>query len=320
MGGSSDIKLVGSTDDSTCLTANSPASSGAFPSHTAPPRPSKSASNTASPTASESAATSATPVPAKSNVGLIAGLAIVGVFGLTAIILVVIFLRKRKNQRRYAGHVDLMDPPPGPQDDHPPAPVNPYPFTMSSHGSSYAGSVAYGNQPPSSSAHNLLFEHGSEPNTPMPNPFSDYGDTTSIADTRSAYTGYQDEPTSYAPSASGAPQSIRSYPPSTATGTAAGRKAALAGAQPYKPARFILHTDLEEVVPPDEGEEVIELPPQYSEARAPISGLQAPASSTVPTPPAPPGSSPDAPANVPDISLTPATPAESRPQSQHVLR
>ncbi|KAG1769151.1 hypothetical protein EDD22DRAFT_977564 [Suillus occidentalis] len=47
------------------------------------------------------------------------------------------------------------------------------------------------------------------------------------------------------------------------------RKAAMAGQTAYKPStRFILHTDVEDVLPDDNG--VVELPPQYSEHRQPL--------------------------------------------------
>lgn len=48
--------------------------------------------------------------------------------------------------------------------------------------------------------------------------------------------------------------------------SAAQRKANMAGVSSYKPSRFILHTDIEDTVPP-ETEEVVELPPQYTERR-----------------------------------------------------
>ena len=46
--------------------------------------------------------------------------------------------------------------------------------------------------------------------------------------------------------------------------TTSQRKGAIAGVTPNKPARFVLHTDAEDVPQPND-EEVVELPPQYSE-------------------------------------------------------
>lgn len=54
----------------------------------------------------------------------------------------------------------------------------------------------------------------------------------------------------------------------TATMSSAQRKAAMAGVSAYTPSRFILHTDVEDVLPPPNDDGVVELPPQYSERRA----------------------------------------------------
>ncbi len=64
----------------------------------------------------------------------------------------------------------------------------------------------------------------------------------------------------------------------------------MAGMSSYNvPTRFIVHQDLEEAQPPDEGD-IVELPPQYSERRAPIPGLSDVPSPSYVTPP--PGLSP----------------------------
>lgn len=55
--------------------------------------------------------------------------------------------------------------------------------------------------------------------------------------------------------------------------SSARRKAAMAGETTYRPTRFIVHQDLEEAVPQDEGD-VVELPPQYSESRTPLHALK----------------------------------------------
>jgi hypothetical protein len=51
------------------------------------------------------------------------------------------------------------------------------------------------------------------------------------------------------------------------------RKAGLADVPAYKPSRFILHTDVEEAVPVEE-EDIVELPPQYTDRRPPPSDLE----------------------------------------------
>jgi hypothetical protein len=48
------------------------------------------------------------------------------------------------------------------------------------------------------------------------------------------------------------------------------RKAAMAGVSAYKPSRFIVHTDVEDELPPPNQDGVVELPPQYSERRGPL--------------------------------------------------
>jgi len=45
------------------------------------------------------------------------------------------------------------------------------------------------------------------------------------------------------------------------------RKAAVAGVKAYQPSRFIVHTDVDDVLPRPNDDGVIELPPQYSERR-----------------------------------------------------
>ncbi|KAJ8520984.1 hypothetical protein ONZ45_g2272 [Pleurotus djamor] len=80
---------------------------------------------------------------------------------------------------------------------------------------------------------------------------------------------------------SSAEQSNRQSMAST-TLTAAQRKAAMAGESAYKPpSRFILHTDADDELPPPNEDGIVELPPQYTERRAPSTPLQ-----TQPQPPA----------------------------------
>jgi len=56
-------------------------------------------------------------------------------------------------------------------------------------------------------------------------------------------------------------------PPQSASSTSPSqRKAAMAGMQPYKPWRYVVHTDADEVPQPDD-DGAIELPPRYSERR-----------------------------------------------------
>lgn len=51
------------------------------------------------------------------------------------------------------------------------------------------------------------------------------------------------------------------------------RKAAMAGVTSYKPSRFIVHTDVEDDLPPPNEDGIVELPPQYSERRGPLKSV-----------------------------------------------
>lgn len=264
-GGSSDLKLVGTSDDTSCLNSNSPTSVSVFPT------PSSSSSASSSSASGTSAAGhDGSSNTSKPSVGVIIAAICAALLGIGAIIsLVVVFLRRRKNQgnyfpgygRRSQFHaVDLgSDPFAGTSDDHlPPAQLNPYPFTNAS--------MSNGTSP---SSHNLLHsdsQYGSDTYPPMQ---SAYGPSTQSR----RYTGTESGMVSPTAGSSSGDGTSTWQSPSIATSAARG-KAAAAGITSYKPPpRFILHTDLEELHPPQEEEEVIELPPQYSESRAPIPGL-----------------------------------------------
>jgi hypothetical protein len=63
------------------------------------------------------------------------------------------------------------------------------------------------------------------------------------------------------------PYLSESIPPQSASSTSTSqRKAAMAGVKPYKPSRYVVHTDAEDLPQPNH-DGVIELPPQYSERR-----------------------------------------------------
>jgi len=62
--------------------------------------------------------------------------------------------------------------------------------------------------------------------------------------------------------------SMQTFQPSAPSEAQSGaqRKAAMAGASNHTPSRFIVHTDVEDALPPNE-DGIVELPPQYSERR-----------------------------------------------------
>lgn len=277
-GGSSDIRVVGVTDDKTCLDSNSPTSASITPSPTASQI--SSTGGVTSPTAGSDNA----PASHKISGAVIAGAIAAAVFAIATIIVLAIFLlrRRKKDGHQRFGSIDLNDGPPGPNDQHPATVINPYPMTPASRSTT------------SPSQHNLLgsgsqYTRSDYPPTVSPpstytasaygatgyGPLSAYGDqsyhgTSLYATTAGSHARHH----SNARSAATMSSNDRASMWDGTTMTAAARKAAAAGipANPNPvPARFIMHTDLEDTVPPlPVQDEVIELPPQYSERRAPL--------------------------------------------------
>jgi hypothetical protein len=272
-GGSSDVKLVGITDDQTCLNTNSPTSLSIVPSATSSASPSHSATpgSSTDPSSSQPAGNT---TASKSNTGTIIGGVLAGVGAVAVIAVLALFLlRRRRRQRsptfyddgygyrpRRSGrleHVDLDAP--AIMDDGQPAPViSPYPF-ISPNTHSSPGSVA-GSHAVSGSVHPLLprnpvspFDNATEYTGPLSDPHGIPPDSRSSRHRRSESDG----------------QGAMSTSDGTSMTSSARRKAAQAGRTSYKPTRFIVHTDLEEAVPQDEGD-IVELPPQYSERRGPL--------------------------------------------------
>lgn len=250
-GGSTPIDQVGVTNDATCLTGSYPSSLAVHPSATFT---SSSASATSTSTTSGSSS--------KSSVsgGAIAGGVIGGIVGLAAIALLAYFFlrRNRRTRGRFyddgvyqayrAGRskkqdVDLVHET---SEDAPPAVVQPYPlFNPSEFGDgSDLGAV--------SSVSNLM-QPGPHPGY-MPYPHSTH--SRQMSDGTSAFPE----------SMPGLRDSFSSSSNAQSISSGAQRKAAMAGLTAYQPpARFILHTD---------AEDVIELPPQYSAFRAPSTTVQ----------------------------------------------
>ncbi|KAF7796407.1 hypothetical protein EIP86_007584, partial [Pleurotus ostreatoroseus] len=299
-GGSGPIASATITDDSSCLDANSPASVSNFPSETV------SATSGASTSSSSGAASSAVP-ESSSNTGAIVGGVIGGLFAAFSIgVLAVFFWRRRKTGRRggrggrggnggfalpFGGSrerrlesVDL-DAPTASTDGHPTAHViQPYPYMQADTLAATAadGAVSYAMTP---SAQNLLMQGRGQDARYDASRFSALHDPDPFSPTAQS-TLRQSQHTHQLSSESGGMSTVvgsagdrRSSVSSTAR-----RKAAMAGMPSYKPTRYILHTDLEETQ--EEPGDVIELPPQYSERRTPITGLGP--DYAVPPPGAPP--------------------------------
>ncbi|KAL4242228.1 hypothetical protein ABKN59_001932 [Abortiporus biennis] len=326
-GGSSDVKLVGISDDATCLDAQSPKSVAVFPSATSAPKTSatkatatKSNSASSTGTPSETTAPDTTPTH-KTSVGAIVGGVLAGLFGLLAVGVLFLFFWRRRGQRSRRAlfydeqgfphrgkftNVDLnQDTSPSGEDLPPPAAVNPYPYSPG------PGSTISTIHPYTPSQQNLLQRQGSQFDLGSNYQHSAYQPSLDGQSVYGGVTAYGGITTHSRNDSFGMPPSLtgRSTTESASTSlqdssmsSAARRKAAMAGETAYKaPTRFILHTDLEEAVPDDEHAEVVELPPQYSERRAPLPDLLPPTASTSATPST----------NVPTIPPPPPSPTRS---------
>ncbi|KAI0825031.1 hypothetical protein BC628DRAFT_1339050 [Trametes gibbosa] len=296
-GGCSQVYLVGMSDDATCLDKTSPSSVRNAPSRTSPPvvTPTHSgASSSVSASASSSATASAAPdngSSSKGNGGTIAA-AIIGCLVAAIVVgtLIWFYLRRHRGtsvlkgrvfSRFHKKEVDLMHDPSLP----PPAAVNPYPLYHPHGSSQFDVSVSTPN-----STLDLL---GESSRGATENPFG----AGSVYTPSSAF--FPQQRTSNVSSLIPPPAFHRgSFHEGSVHGSSFGRpdegstmswdqtvtsgmrrKAAAAGISPYAPsARFILHTDLEDDLPPPPEDEVIELPPQYTERRRPTAGPSSPTS------------------------------------------
>ncbi|KAG2350290.1 hypothetical protein BDR05DRAFT_833857, partial [Suillus weaverae] len=240
-GGSSDLETVTLSNDATCLSSNSPSSTASVPSSTT-----ASTSASVSPTSNQSTSS-------KSNTATIASAAIGCVVALAALVSLGMFLlRKRRASRplyvmssskRHSRRLPSADlDHERSQYGHVP-PIYPFPYQ--------ADSVSHLTPPihPATQSHLTSPSTGSLALSDPHTPFSQTKHSRQISNSDS-FAGYGD--------AGGSSMS-----------SAGRRKAAMAGQTAYKPStRFILHTDVEDVVPDDNG--IVELPPQYSEHRQPL--------------------------------------------------
>jgi hypothetical protein len=265
-GGSSDILTVASSSESSCLDAQSPTS-------TASP----SASGTAPPVVTETASS-------KTSVGAIAGTALGALVALVRPLLISVpfrvlhrsflqavlvtlglfFLKKWRDDRRSIYDVSgLASGRHRPQrlgsTDNIMAPQSSRPYPSDQRLNTY--------QYPSPNSTTSLVPVTSL--TSMPRQSNQYEprlfNMPSSSNLHSRSTSKTD---SGSPSADGELSQARR------------QKAAMAGVSPYKPSRFILHTDVDEAVPV-EGEDVVELPPQYTDRRQPPSDVHRQPSSSV---------------------------------------
>ncbi|KAI0651954.1 hypothetical protein C8Q79DRAFT_1005202 [Trametes meyenii] len=274
-GGSSQINVVGMSDDNTCLVKGAPASVTNAPSRTSPPvsRTATSAAHSTSATASSTGVPDTTTPSGKTSAGTVVA-AVIACLVAAFIVgtLVWWFLRRRRGTSVFKGgffgkfhkkEVDLMHDPGLP----PPASVSPYPLYHPQAGADIST--------PNSTI-NLLGEG---------RPSSFYASSTAMfAQAPPSAATAQFPPAVYRSSVHeasvhGRPDegSVASWDPTVTSGMR--RKAAMAGVSPYAPStRFILHTDIDDDPPPPPDDEVIELPPQYSERRTPAQPSTEPSS------------------------------------------
>ncbi|KAG6817998.1 hypothetical protein H0H87_009153 [Tephrocybe sp. NHM501043] len=306
-GGTSDIKTVGITDDATCLNTLSPSSTAVSVTSTSP------TSTSHTQTASETQSASPTAEPEqKTSIAAIAGTVIGALVFLAVVItLGLFFLRKRRdnnqnNRRSHNTELDLTYDPTHAHGNYPyssgaagasasPLALNPggqdyNPFSDNIHPQQAYNQAAYGapspyttspSQYPASQYQYSDYQSQSPyqpPSQYQPSQYqaSEYSIPLSHSQQRSL--GSDADPFNPYALASNARSAIQPFDTSDAVSTTlsnAQRKAAMAGTSTYTPSRFIVHTDVEDELPPPNQDGVVELPPQYSERRGASSAAAA---------------------------------------------
>lgn len=237
-GGSSDLLSVGASDDSSCINANSPASTitSGPSSAVASASKTRSASAHASSAASSASATAEPSTSGKSSPGGIIAGAIIGVIVLLLLVGSLIwFLLRRHRKKKDSAHVSTqfrkrrsLMPIDAVANDQPSAPLEP--------GGHYEAEPYMLPTSATAPSTHATSEGGYYP----PRPESESADGNR-------------------------------YVPGVATSSSHTSKYSEAfsgrGAPPNTPARFVLHTDAGEI-PQEADEEVVELPPQYTSITA----------------------------------------------------
>lgn len=264
-GGSSDVKIVGISDDSTCL-------SGTSPSSTMTPTPT-STSTTSTASSSTSAAPAATTTAASTTSHAVIAGAVVGalIFVAVLVTLGLFFLRKRfksswktgnfarRQSERVDSELDLAYDP-----DH----ASNYPVRPGAGGGRSSGSSPFLGSgqftptpyilPPAQPSH----YQSSTPSSPYSTERSHRQNLSVSASSSDPYSSYiQNElPGGSTPyrdrrvTMLSDPESelIPGLGPPSVTSTALRGKAAMAGETAYRPSRYVLHTDVEDDIPPNE--------------------------------------------------------------------
>ncbi|PFH50812.1 hypothetical protein AMATHDRAFT_60460 [Amanita thiersii Skay4041] len=280
-GGSSDVRKVGITDDMTCLNGNSPSSTSG-PTSTKHP--------TTSTRGSHPSATSPTSTSESGHgvsIGAIAGTVIGAILFLAMVITMsLFFFRKKRNNARHS-HPPFGSAGFQPQFDYTDVQTaspntHPYRFPSNSLNSTSVASPYplqdHGRYNVNPFESNTSMQYQSPLNTYQPYSTSNVNVYPS---NQSELHNPYDPPS---PSVVNATFSaVPSAPPTnrmSATDSEAAayqRKAAAAGTSAYVPAsRFIVHTDVEDELPPPNVDGVVELPPQYRERQGPLTVVNQP--------------------------------------------
>ncbi|KAG2023558.1 hypothetical protein CC2G_001198 [Coprinopsis cinerea AmutBmut pab1-1] len=263
-GGASDVRTASRSDDRSCL--DDQALSSTMTSSTAASTPTSSTedSRTASPTTEPSesaAATAAASVP----ISAIAGTVIGSLLFLAVIVTLGLFFLKNfkkkhdrmKDAKRRSGATAYSQDPYGNS------------YRPPSYGPSSTNLVS-GENPFADSTSNI---HSAYANYSSSDPFQSrpaYPPSPALPTPSSSDPFNPSAPPILPPTHmnDGRPTSPTERSQGTSM-TSAQRKAAMAGETSHKPQRFIVHTDLEDALPPPSEDEVVELPPMYTERRGP---------------------------------------------------
>ena len=258
-GGSSDIRVVGVSDDSSCLDNSSPSSTLA-----PPPTPSSS-----KPSSGPSAPPTAPPHGI--SIAAIAGTVIASLVFLAVIITLGLFFFRKKlpqssgNVRRLPGTLESEIDLSRSFDSRQPPVITPYNVPQS-----YDRPYPSNANPGPSLNPNPFQDPPSQPIThyQMPSQYLRPGALQSPSEHYPPVSGYT--PQNPVTDSLAHPLHRTDFEPippqSTPSTSTPQRKASMAGAKAYQPSRFIVHTDADDLPRPNV-DGVIELPPQYSERR-----------------------------------------------------
>lgn len=255
-GGSSDIRVVGVSDDSSCLDNSSPSSTPAVPS------PRASTPSSSNPASGPSAPPTAPPHGL--SIAAIAGTVIASLLFLAVIITLALFFFRKKlpqssgNVRKLPGtlesEIDLSF------DSRQPPVATPYNVPQS-YDRPYTSNVN-----PSFDA-DPFQDPPSQPVTryQLPSQYLRHGPLQSPSQHYPLVSGYTPQNLVTDPSAPSLSRTeFGPVPPQSPSTSTPQRKVSIAGVKAHHPSRFIVHTDADDLPRPN-AEGVIELPPQYSE-------------------------------------------------------